>query len=134
MKSLNRRVKRILMSALSAIAGVSAAGCGGGGGIIEQPPMYGPPWVTVSGKVTQSDGTPIQGIQIEKQGLARHTHTAADGTYTISSPYTASIKIVATDVDGATNGEFNAQTIDLGVINGYTQQLDIVLQPKDSAQ
>ncbi len=74
--------------------------------------MYGtpPPIDTrVSGKVTDVDGNPIQGIQVG--GYNRTVLTSADGSYEISGESFQTIRLIFTDIDGPDNGgEFAGQS------------------------
>jgi iron complex outermembrane receptor protein len=45
---------------------------------------YGPPPVTVTGKVSDEKGNPLSGVSIQVQGARGGVQTAADGTYSIA--------------------------------------------------
>lgn len=70
---------------------------------------YGSPYAifTVSGKVTDTGGTPIPGIEVSAFGFSETSDTGIDGTFTfggegdVFEPY---VTMVFTDRDGDGNG------------------------------
>ncbi len=86
---------------------------------------YGTPHAdfSVSGKVADTDGKPIQGIRVVltnpegHQSAADTTYTAADGKYMLDYPgifpfRDTTLIIEAEDVDGEENGEYKKQVTD----------------------
>lgn len=84
----------------------------------ETPPdMYGPPPLSytfqVQGKITDTAGTPIPGIEVKNEYNTK-VHSGTDGTYLIEEHSSANYKpaLTFTDIDGPANGgEFAEKTV-----------------------
>lgn len=81
-----------------------------------------------SGRVVDSDGRPIEGIQV-RSDVGETTHSDKDGEFSISSPgYNGYIEL--TDVDGATNGEYADKLVVIEYRGDNYDLGDIVLNEK----
>lgn len=81
---------------------------------------YGTPYVTfsVKGRVADADGAPVHGIRVAvgEDAYAPATTTGADGAFAFDkTPFYMGHpdKLIFTDIDGAANGEFGPQTLDV---------------------
>ena len=122
----------------------------------EQPVAYGQPYATYSlkGKVVDAQKQPIPDIEVkikERHGSVYYSHTAplktnASGEFSFKESFSTGgeFRLVARDADGAANGSFKSDSIDIttdkpsggdGWFRGTTSKEDIVITlQKDEAK
>ncbi len=105
---------------LSALALLGFGGCsdGEGGGLFNEPDMYGVPLIDYRfmGEVTDADGNPIEGIEVKVSYNEDTVTTDSKGAFSTDfTSFTDSFhRVTFTDVDGVDNGgEFSEQNIDV---------------------
>lgn len=91
-------------------------------GYEDMPVMYGTPTVefSVKGKVMDSEGNPIPGIQISHDYSGQKVLTSVDGTFDYTSEDIGfemeTVTLEFTDIDGADNGgDFQSQEVPVPV-------------------
>jgi TonB-linked SusC/RagA family outer membrane protein len=89
--------------------------------------------ITVSGRVTSTDGSPLTGVVVNVQGAAARTTTDANGTYSISAPADAILTFALIGYRGMSVGVGGRTSIDVTmtpaiavlqevVVTGYTTE------------
>ena len=79
--------------------------------------MYGTPYIdyNVRGKVTDKEGNPIKGIEVNDKANKITSTTGGDGSYELSGEeWSRNVTLTFTDIDGPENGgEFVEKTVDI---------------------
>lgn len=79
--------------------------------------MYGTPYIdyNVRGKVTDKEGNPIKGIEVNDKANKITSTTGGDGSYELSGEeWSRNVTLTFTDIDGPENGgEFATKIIDI---------------------
>ena len=99
-----------ILAGLLSLLGFSVTSCGA-------TDEYGSPYAEyeLKGKVTNMNGDPIQGIELNYGG--KSPQTQKDGSYDIKfedSPM-GIVRIIAKDIDGPENGSFETDSIDVKI-------------------
>ena len=108
MKIKYLKLKNWLLVSLAGLLGINLSCVGG--------EEYGCPEArfNVKGKVTDPNGTPIPGIQVEMGSYGPRDTTDAAGQYSatlMSFPETQTFEIGFTDIDGTENGLYKNDTV-----------------------
>ncbi|MFR9592554.1 MAG: radical SAM-associated putative lipoprotein [Rikenellaceae bacterium] len=103
---------------LSALTLLGFSGCSEGGGLFNEPDMYGTPLVDYrfKGEVTDAEGNPIKGIEVKISSADDAVVTDDKGTFdtTFNGYADGSHYIAFTDIDGAANGgEFAKKQVEV---------------------
>ncbi len=95
---------------------------------------------TVTGKVTDPDGKPLEGVSVKVKNTTKGTSTNADGIFTISVPSTESVISISSvgyliyEAKAGSGSTFNAQltrldrTLDDVVVVGYGSKKRVNVQ------
>lgn len=133
---MSRTMKRLLVALLTLVTGAAFSGC-----------AYGSPTTSpdlmLRGKVTQSNGQPIAGVQITVQGQDQTaslsggpiTTTDTTGNYTFEewAPSTSAGKITVTATASSGNFAGASQTVSVPAITAgtpYSTEVDFTLQSR----
>lgn len=106
---------RLFLSALSLLG---FSGCSEGGGLFNEPDMYGTPLVDYrfKGEVTDAEGNPIKGIEVKISSAEDAVATDDKGAFdaTFNGYANGSHYVAFTDIDGPANGgEFATKQVEV---------------------
>ena len=124
-KNVWLRCSAWLLNSILLLLGFSSCDGDDNGNVGEQLLMYGMPYATYSlkGKVVDAQKQPIPDIEVkikERHGSVYYSHTAplktnASGEFSFKESFSTGgeFRLVARDADGAANGSFKSDSIDI---------------------